>query len=45
MAEGAFGAATGRGFHDWSRKRPEDVKARRDRFLVQCLKAGIHRQI
>ncbi len=44
MAEGAFGAATGRGFHDWSRKSPDEVKARRDRFLVQCLKAGVHRQ-
>ena len=27
MAEGAFGAAAGRGFHDWSRKSPDDVKA------------------
>jgi 3-hydroxybutyryl-CoA dehydrogenase len=43
MAEGAFGAVTGRGFHDWSRKSPDDVRARRDRFLIQCLKAGVHR--
>ena len=42
MAAGAFGAATGRGFLDWSRKSPEEVKARRDRFIVECLKAGIH---
>jgi 3-hydroxybutyryl-CoA dehydrogenase len=44
MAAGAFGAAAGRGFHDWSSKDPAQVKARRDRFLVQCLKAGVHRQ-
>ena len=45
MAAGAFGAAAGRGFHDWSQKSPEGVKARRDRFLVQCLKSGVHKQV
>jgi 3-hydroxyacyl-CoA dehydrogenase len=44
LAAGALGAAAGRGFHEWSSKDPDQVKARRDRFLVQCLKAGVHRQ-
>lgn len=45
MAAGALGASAGRGFHEWTLKSPDQVKARRDRFLVSCLKAGIHREI
>jgi len=44
LAAGASGAAAGRGFYDWSHKDPEAVKARRDAFVVQCLKSGLHRQ-
>jgi 3-hydroxybutyryl-CoA dehydrogenase len=44
LAAGASGAASGRGFHDWSRKSSDEVKARRDRFIVECLKSGVHRQ-
>ncbi len=44
LAAGLSGAAAGRGFHDWSVKSPDAVKARRDRFLIQCLKAGVHRE-
>lgn len=44
LAAGESGAAAGKGFHDWSTKSAEEVKARRDRFLVLCLKAGVHKQ-
>ena len=44
LAAGESGAAAGRGFYDWSQKDPEAVKARRDAFVVQCLKAGLHKQ-
>ncbi len=39
VAEGELGVKTGRGFYDWSRKSAEDVKARRDRFVLEFLRA------
>lgn len=44
LARGESGALAGRGFHDWSKKCAEDVKARRDAFLIDCLRRGVHRQ-
>jgi 3-hydroxybutyryl-CoA dehydrogenase len=44
LAAGESGAHAGRGFYDWSDKDPDAVKARRDAFVLQCLKAGLHRQ-
>lgn len=44
IARGETGAAAGRGFHDWTRKSAGQVKARRDRFLIECLKSGVSRE-
>jgi 3-hydroxybutyryl-CoA dehydrogenase len=44
LARGESGAAAGKGFYDWSRKCAEDVKARRDSFLIDCLRRGVHRR-
>jgi 3-hydroxybutyryl-CoA dehydrogenase len=38
MAAGETGAAAGKGFYDWSRKNAEEVKARRDRFILAFLR-------
>jgi 3-hydroxybutyryl-CoA dehydrogenase len=35
----SLGAKPGKGFHDWSRKDPEAVKQRRDRWLREFLKS------
>lgn len=43
IAAGDTGAAAGRGFYDWSRRDAAAVRARRDRFLIGCLKQGIGR--
>lgn len=40
VAEGRLGAKTGRGFHDWGRKNIEEVKALRDRFVLERVKAS-----
>jgi 3-hydroxybutyryl-CoA dehydrogenase len=40
VAEGRLGVKAGRGFHDWKRKNVEEVKALRDGFLLERLKAG-----
>ena len=40
LQHGELGVKTGKGFYDWSRKDPEAVKSRRDRFLLEFLKAG-----
>ncbi len=40
LRRGHLGVKTGKGFYDWSRKDPEAVKARRDRFLLEFRKAG-----
>ncbi len=45
IERGESGAAAGKGFYDWSRKCAEDVKARRDAFLIDCLRRGVHRGI
>lgn len=41
IARGETGAAAGRGFHDWAVKSADAVRARRDRFLVECLERGL----
>jgi 3-hydroxyacyl-CoA dehydrogenase len=38
MAAGEIGARTGRGFYDWSAKSPDEVKARRDGFVLARLR-------
>jgi 3-hydroxybutyryl-CoA dehydrogenase len=38
LRQGHLGAKTGRGFYDWSSKSVDDVKARRDAFLVEVLR-------
>jgi len=38
LRQGHLGARSGRGFYDWSAKSVEDVKARRDAFLVEVLR-------
>ena len=35
---GQLGAKTGRGFYDWSVKSADDVRARRDAFLIEVLR-------
>jgi 3-hydroxybutyryl-CoA dehydrogenase len=41
LAKGEKGAAAGRGFHDWTARNAAGVRARRDRFLVECLERGL----
>jgi 3-hydroxybutyryl-CoA dehydrogenase len=36
--QGKLGVRTGQGFHDWSEKDPGEVRARRDRFVLEVLK-------
>jgi len=38
VREGHLGAKTGRGFYDWSVKSPDEVRARRDAFLIEVLR-------
>ena len=38
VAQGNLGAKTGKGFYDWSVKSADQVKARRDSFVLQVLK-------
>ncbi len=38
VARGELGVKTGRGFYDWSKKDAGEVKARRDRFVLEFLK-------
>ena len=44
IARGETGASAGKGFYDWGAKCAEDVKARRDAFLIDCLRRGVHRR-
>jgi 3-hydroxybutyryl-CoA dehydrogenase len=39
VANGDLGAKTGKGFYDWSKKSAEEVKARRDRFVLEFLRS------
>jgi 3-hydroxybutyryl-CoA dehydrogenase len=39
VARGDLGARTGRGFYDWSVKSAAEVKARRDGFVLEFLRA------
>ena len=39
VASGVLGVKTGKGFYDWSQKSAEDVKARRDRFVLDFLRS------
>ena len=38
VAQGTLGVKTGKGFYDWSVKSADDVKSRRDQFILQVLK-------
>lgn len=38
VRQGHLGAKTGRGFYDWSSKSADEVKARRDAFLIEVLR-------
>jgi len=40
VARGELGVKSGRGFYDWSKKDAAGVRARRDRFVLEVLKAG-----
>ncbi|MBE0659485.1 MAG: 3-hydroxyacyl-CoA dehydrogenase family protein [Bryobacteraceae bacterium] len=42
IERGEGGAGAGTGFYDWSSKRVAEVKARRDEWLIECLKRGVH---
>jgi len=39
LARGELGVKTGKGFYDWSKKSVEEVKARRDRFVLEFLRS------
>jgi 3-hydroxybutyryl-CoA dehydrogenase len=39
VASGELGAKSGKGFYDWSKKSIEEVKNRRDRFIIDVLRA------
>jgi 3-hydroxybutyryl-CoA dehydrogenase len=39
VARGELGAKTGQGFYDWSKKSIDDVKAQRDRFVIEVLRS------
>lgn len=39
VASGDLGAKSGKGFYDWSKKSIDEVKARRDRFVIDVLRA------
>lgn len=41
IARGETGAASGHGFHDWTKKSAGEVKERRDRWLIECLRSGV----
>jgi 3-hydroxybutyryl-CoA dehydrogenase len=38
VRRGEIGARAGKGFYDWSSKSADEVRARRDEFLVQVLR-------
>jgi 3-hydroxybutyryl-CoA dehydrogenase len=38
VRRGDLGAPTGKGFYDWSVKSADEVRARRDAFLIEVLR-------
>jgi 3-hydroxybutyryl-CoA dehydrogenase len=44
IERGERGAGAGMGFYDWSSKSAAEVKARRDAWLIDCLRRGVHRR-
>ena len=40
VERGELGRKSGRGFYDWSKKDWDDLRERRDRFILEFLKAG-----
>ena len=44
VARGELGVKTGKGFYDWSVKSAEEVRARRDGFLIEYLRGRIGKQ-
>jgi len=38
VAHGDLGAKTGKGFYDWSKRSADEVKRRRDAFIIRCLR-------
>lgn len=44
LERGERGAAAGKGFYDWSGKSAAGVKARRDQWLIDCLRRGVHKR-
>lgn len=40
IAQGNLGAASGKGFYDWSKKDFKEVLERRDRFVLEFLRSG-----
>lgn len=39
LREGRLGIKSGKGFYDWSKRDPDEVAARRNRFLISFLKS------
>jgi 3-hydroxybutyryl-CoA dehydrogenase len=39
VAAGELGVKSGKGFYDWSIKSADEVKARRDRFVLEFLRS------
>ena len=39
MDAGHFGVSTGQGFYNWRNKSADEVKSRRDRFVIAVLKS------
>jgi 3-hydroxybutyryl-CoA dehydrogenase len=44
VRRGDLGASTGKGFYDWSTKSADEVRARRDAFLIEVLRNRRRRQ-
>ena len=44
VASGELGAKTGKGFYDWSKKSIDEVKAERDRFVIEVLRGRRNRR-
>jgi 3-hydroxybutyryl-CoA dehydrogenase len=44
VRRGDLGASTGKGFYDWSIKNADEVRARRDAFLIEVLRNRRRRQ-